>query len=64
MLNVAEHSTSGTCRKMSLVPNGGLGSGRKSGSTKKLFITPFVVHGITNEHSSKRNLKEKRLKLS
>ena len=37
MLNMAEHSTSGTCRKMSLVPNGGSGRSRMSGSTNILY---------------------------
>jgi hypothetical protein len=44
MLNFTEQSTSGTCRKISMVPNGGSGSSRMSGSTKILFVTLFVVH--------------------
>jgi len=44
MLNVKEHSMSGTCRKISMVLNGGLGSSRMSASTEILFIMLFVVH--------------------
>jgi len=37
MLNFSEHSTSGTCRKMSMFPNGGSGSNRMSALTKNTF---------------------------
>ena len=52
MLNFTEHFMSGTCGKMSLVPNGGLGRSRMSGSTKILFIMLF-------NFSSKRSLEKK-----
>ena len=44
MLNLTEYSMNGTCGKISMVPNGGSGRSRMSGSTKILFITPFVDH--------------------
>ena len=44
MLHITEHCMSGTCRKISVVLNGGLGRSRMSASTKSLFIMPFVVH--------------------
>ena len=34
----------GTCRKISVVLNGGSGRSRMSASTKILFDVPFVVH--------------------
>ena len=37
MLNMAEHSTSGSCGKMSLVSNGGSGRSRMSGTTNILY---------------------------
>ena len=43
-LNIMEQSLSGTCGKMSLVPNGGLGRSRMPASTKILFITPLIDH--------------------
>ena len=42
MLNNAEHSMSGTCRKISVVLNGGSGGSRMS--TKIFSMMPFVVH--------------------
>ena len=44
MLNLPERFTSGTCGKMSLVPNGGSGNSRMLCLDKKNFTTPFVVH--------------------
>ena len=44
MLNLTEHSMSGTCGKISMILNGGSGRSRMSGSTKVLFITLFEVH--------------------
>ena len=42
MISLTEHSMNGTCRRMSLVPNGGLGSSRMSASTKMRFIMLFT----------------------
>ena len=47
MLNLKEHSMSGTCRKISMVPNGGSGRSRMSASTKILLLRRLYFCNIT-----------------
>ena len=76
MLHITEHSMSGTCRKTSVVLNGGSGRSRMSTFTKILFNMPFRVEQMYSgavpicnsldyltSVEAKRCLKEKRPKL-